>query len=149
MGNLYCINMVSWSDVKWSDHQIEQRTTVMYCFVDSWQNSLLLNVAACYQRLNEYVKSIETCNKVGFSSLILFKFVKYSLVLCDIDILQSHLIWVSYKSLTKVISSQSLRMSFCMCSLYVEFCCLCTASLVWCMCNIPSPFGILWNLTLK
>jgi len=33
----------------------------------SWalfQNSLLLNVAACYQRLHEYIKSIETCNKV-------------------------------------------------------------------------------------
>lgn len=27
-------------------------------------NSLLLNVAACYQRLHEYIKSIETCNKV-------------------------------------------------------------------------------------
>jgi hypothetical protein len=73
----------------------------MYCFVDSWQNSLLLNVAACYQRLNEYVKSIETCNKVGFSSLISFKCVKYSLVLCDIGILWSQLIWVSYKSLTR------------------------------------------------
>ena len=90
--------------MKWSEvivHQIEQRTTVMYCFVDSWQNSLLLNVAACYQRLNEYVKSIETCNKVGFSSLMLFKFVKYSFVFCDIGILRSQLIWVSYKSLTR------------------------------------------------
>ncbi|KAG0618714.1 hypothetical protein M758_4G087100 [Ceratodon purpureus] len=27
-------------------------------------NSLLLNVAACYQKLREYLKSIETCNKV-------------------------------------------------------------------------------------
>jgi hypothetical protein len=30
-----------------------------------FQNSLLLNVAACYQKLREYIKSIETCNKAS------------------------------------------------------------------------------------
>lgn len=56
-------------------HESKTKNMVLVVtFTSFWclQNSLHLNVAACYHKLGECKKSIEACNKVWLSSLVMY-----------------------------------------------------------------------------